>query len=129
MGFGDIDPLPFPPRPTMPWFRKSKKSKSHRPSQQGVSLGVPTHIATGPTGFGATLDLGTDSDGKIRLIEVQRSMELIRLWLQAKTTEGVPRSHFWVGEAGISRLKRRVSQPRLPGARTAPRVSVSRHSH
>jgi len=80
MGFGAIDPLRFPPRPRMPWFGKSKKSKSHRPSQQVVSLGIPTHIAAGPLGFGATLDLGTYPDGAICLIEIQQRMELIGLW-------------------------------------------------
>ena len=64
----------------MPWLKKSKKSR--QPSQQPASLGIPAHIAAGPLGFGATLDLGIYPAGTLRLIKIKQLMGLIRPWWQ-----------------------------------------------
>ena len=63
----------------MSWLKKSKKSKSHQPSQQPASLGIPTHIAAGPLGLGAVLDLGIYPEGGFRLIKFQQLAGLIQL--------------------------------------------------
>jgi len=39
------------PRPRMSWFKKSKKS--HQPSRQPETFGIPINIAVGPLGFNA----------------------------------------------------------------------------
>ena len=83
MRLGVIVPLPCLSRPRMSLFSKSKKSKSHRPSQQPASLGIPAHIAAGPLGFGATLDLNVYPEGELCSIEVQQPVGLIQLWWQA----------------------------------------------
>ena len=83
--FGALDPSPNLSRSTMPVFKKSKKSR--RPSQQPASLGIPTHIAAGPLGFGATLDLNVDPEGAFRSIEIQQPMGLIRFPRQVQTME------------------------------------------
>ena len=77
MAFGAVDPSPIS-RTRMSWFKKSKKPKSHQPSQQPASLGVPAHIAAGPLGFGATLDLGVYPEGEFCSIKVQQPVGLIR---------------------------------------------------
>ena len=56
-----------------------KFKKSHQPSQQPASLGIPTHIAAGPLGFGVTLDLDVHPEGALSSIETQQPMGLI--WL------------------------------------------------
>lgn len=73
-----IDPSPQLSH-RMPWFKKSRKSR--QPSKQPASLGIPTHIAAGPLGFGATLDLGIYPKGTLHLTEVQQPMGLIWPWL------------------------------------------------
>ena len=70
MGFGAVDPS-CPSHPRMSLFKKSKKSESHRPSQLPASLGIPAHIAAGPLGFGATLDLNVYPEGGLRFIDIQ----------------------------------------------------------
>ena len=65
MGFGAVVSLPRRSRPRMSLLKKSKKSKSHRPSQWPAPLGIPAHIAAGPLGFGATLDLNVYPEGGV----------------------------------------------------------------
>ena len=48
----------------MPLFKKS--STPLTPSQRIVSLGIPTHIAIRPVGFGADLDPEIDTEGVFR---------------------------------------------------------------
>jgi len=64
----------------MQHFKKAKKPR--QPSQQPVTLGIPTQIAAGPLGFGVTLDLDTHPEGTFRSIAIQQQMELIQLWRQ-----------------------------------------------
>ena len=45
----------------MPLFKKSKKSR--QPSQQPMSLGIPTHIAIGALGINAELDPAIGPEG------------------------------------------------------------------
>lgn len=66
--------------PMMSWLKNAKKSKFRQPSHQPVSLGIPAHIAAGPLGFGAELDLGIYPEGALRLVETQQQMGLI--WLR-----------------------------------------------
>ena len=93
MGFGAVDPSrlsrpssPISSKPIyitqarlyhsrMPWFKKSKKSKSHRPFQQPTSLGIPAPIAAGPLGFGATLDLNVYPQGRRCSINIRHPVE------------------------------------------------------
>ena len=93
MGFGAVDPSrlsrpssPISSKPIyvtqarlyhsrMPWFKKSKKSKSHRPFQQPTSLGIPAPIAAGPLGFGATLDLNVYPQGRRCSINIRHPAE------------------------------------------------------
>lgn len=67
----------------MPVFKKSKKSG--QPSQQPASLGIPTHIAIGPLGFGVTLDLNVDPEGALRSIEIHQPISLIQFPRQVRT--------------------------------------------
>ena len=90
--FGALDPSPNLSRSTMPVFKKSKKSR--RPSQQPASLGIPTHIAAGPLGFGATLDPNVDPEGAFRSIEIQQPMGLIRFPRQVQTMEEALELYF-----------------------------------
>ena len=64
------------PSPKMSRF-KSKKSR--QPSQQPAALGIPAHIAAGPLGFGAILDLGNYPEGVLCSIEIRQSVRLIGL--------------------------------------------------
>lgn len=41
------------------FFFGKKPERSHRPSQQHISLGIPTNVAVGPVGFKAELDTGS----------------------------------------------------------------------
>jgi hypothetical protein len=50
----------------MSLFKKFKKSR--QPSQQPVSLGIPTNIAIGPLGFNADLDLDAGPEGAFRSV-------------------------------------------------------------
>ena len=59
--FGAADTSPFPSRPRMSWFKKSKKSR--QPSRQPASLGIPTHIAVGLLGISADLAPEIGSEG------------------------------------------------------------------
>ena len=63
----------------MPWYKKSKKSR--QPSQQPAALGIPAHIAAGPLGFGANLDLGVYPEGTLFSIEIWRPMALIPMYM------------------------------------------------
>jgi hypothetical protein len=65
--FGAVDTWSCPSRARMPLFKKSKKTR--QPSQQLLSLGIPTHIAVGPLGFNADLDLNAGPEGAFRSVE------------------------------------------------------------
>ena len=52
----------------MSLFKKSKKSR--QPSKKPAILGIPAHIAAGPLGFGAELDLGVDPEGVLRSAQI-----------------------------------------------------------
>ena len=80
MQFGAVDLSPYLSSPRMPLFKKSKKPR--QPSQEPVSLGIPTHTAVGPLGFGATLDLNVYPEGVFCSTKIQQPMGLILLWLQ-----------------------------------------------
>lgn len=69
-GVGAVIPsfLTCPRLPRMRHFKKTKKLRQL--SQEPASLGIPTHIATGPLGFNATLDLGFHPQGTLRSIEI-----------------------------------------------------------
>ena len=114
--------------PRMSLFKKSKKSKSHRPSQQPASLGIPAHIAAGPLGFGAMLDLNVYPEGGHHSIVIQRPAGPIQLLQQVGTMKGGLRSPFWARRARISSFMRRVLQPGLPNPRMLLRVSVFHRS-
>ena len=61
-------PLRFAVTVRMRFFNKSKKS--HRPSQQPISLGIPTNIAVGVLGIGAELDLNVEPRGMVRSAKI-----------------------------------------------------------
>ena len=48
----------------MPLFKKSNTPLT--PFRRTLSLGIPTHIAIGPVGFGADLDPEIDTEGVFR---------------------------------------------------------------
>lgn len=77
MGFGAIEALPRPSPPRMWWFEKKKTKNYCRPSQQPASLGIPAHIATGPLGYGAKLDLGDYPGGALHSIDFRQPVWLI----------------------------------------------------
>ena len=52
----------------MSLFKKLKKSL--QPSKKPAVLGIPTHIAAGPLGFGAELDRGVDPEGVLRSAQI-----------------------------------------------------------
>ena len=53
---------------------RKNRSKRTQPFKNPVALGISTHIATGPLGFGATLDLNVYPKGALHLIEIQQPM-------------------------------------------------------
>ena len=66
MGFGAVSPSRRLSHPNMQRFKKSKKPR--QPSQEPAAFGIPIHIAIGPVGFGATLDLEDSPEGVLRSI-------------------------------------------------------------
>jgi len=85
--------------------KKSKKSLD--PSQRYVSLGIPTNIAVGPLGFQA--ELGIDHESEQVPIAIWEQIELILLWCQTRTTQGLHGLYF-----GIRRAKIKDFLPRKP---------------
>ena len=122
MWLDTADPSPYPSRPTMSWLKKSKKS--FQPFKRPAPSGVPAHVSTGPLGFSATLDLNVNPEGVFRSIKIQQPVGLIQFSWQVKTMGGTLKSRFCPGEAGISRLTRRVLQPRLLSMRMVSEVGV-----
>jgi len=64
MGVWRLRHFALPVSIRMSLFKKSKKSR--KPSQQLVSLGIPTHIAVGPLGISADLVPEISSEGAFR---------------------------------------------------------------
>ena len=58
---------PDPSHFKMPLFKKSNKSR--QPSQHLASFGIPTHIALGPLGLSADLDLNASAEGGFRSVK------------------------------------------------------------
>lgn len=77
------------PSSQMSLLKRLKKSR--QPSQQPASLGIPTHVAVGPLGFGAKLDPGTSPDGVLCSTKIQQPIALTGLdcrWKQQRGLSG-----------------------------------------
>ncbi|KAF9643223.1 hypothetical protein BDM02DRAFT_3192003 [Thelephora ganbajun] len=94
----------------MPWVKKPKKSR--QPSQQPMSLGIPTHIAIGPLGISTDLapDIGPEAvnNGRgSRVVFRDRGMDQRPLASGASTpTHG--------REDGVTLLHEREHEPEVP---------------
>jgi hypothetical protein len=64
--FGAVVTSLYPSRPRMSLFKKHKEPR--QPSNQLVSLGIPTHIAVGPLGLNVDLDLDARPEGVFRSV-------------------------------------------------------------
>ena len=101
--------------------------KKHRKShKKPAPPGSPAH-QTADIG----VECGMDPEGEHRQERSRliRPMELIRLWHQLPTTEGIFGSKIRTRGLEISGFPRRMLQPRLQGTEVTTRVSVVGCSH